>query len=140
MPAVARPPPEPRPGPSSSVTLMASSLLLAQQVGTRWSRDTTAGRSLIGARWRAALSPVRVSWATGPRRTHAGPRRSSARGDGPVGTRGAPATTPAPALQPCRTSHQQTRGWTSERACARPAAGAGAPDSRLREAELAPYA
>ena len=36
-------------------------------------RDTTAGRSLIGARWRAALSPVRMSWATGPRRTHAGP-------------------------------------------------------------------
>jgi hypothetical protein len=36
-------------------------------------RDMTAGRSLIGARWRAALSPVRMSWATGLRRTHAGP-------------------------------------------------------------------
>lgn len=36
-------------------------------------RDMTAGRSLIGARWRAALSLVRMSWATGPRRTHAGP-------------------------------------------------------------------
>jgi hypothetical protein len=33
-----------------------------------------------------------------------------------VGTRDAPATTSAPALQPCRTRHPRTRGWTSERA------------------------
>ena len=48
--------------------------------------------------------------------------QSSARGGGPVGTRGAPATTSAPAAEACRISHQQTRGWTSERASARPAA------------------
>ena len=36
-------------------TLTAVSSLLHQWEDTRWSRDTAAGRSLIGARWRTAL-------------------------------------------------------------------------------------
>ena len=35
--------------------LIVVSSLLPQWEDTRWSRDTAAGRSLIGARWRAAL-------------------------------------------------------------------------------------
>ena len=37
------------------VTLIVVSSLLEQGEDTRWSRDATAGRSLIGARWRTAL-------------------------------------------------------------------------------------
>jgi hypothetical protein len=48
-------PPTGRAPVAGSVTLMVASSLLAQWEGTRWSRDTTAGRSLIGALWRTAL-------------------------------------------------------------------------------------
>src|SRR5690606_32616251 len=70
-------------------TLIVAFPLLQQWEGTRWFPDTAAGRSLIGARWLSALSPVGVAGPTGPRRTHAGPRRSSEQGDHPVATSGA---------------------------------------------------
>src|SRR5690606_19650986 len=70
-------------------TLIVAFPLLQQWEGTRWFPDTAAGRSLIGARWRSALSPVGVAGTTGPRSTHAGPRRSSEQGDHPVATSGA---------------------------------------------------
>src|SRR3954447_25319926 len=83
---------------------ISASSLLHQWGSTRWSQDVSAGRSLIGALGRSALWPVGTSWATGPRRTHAGSRTASDRGDGPVGPKGAPA-----ALRP------PTHGWwTSE--------------------------
>jgi hypothetical protein len=99
-----------------SATLIESSLLLAQQVGNPVVRDTTAGRSLIGAH--IGAQPCRQSACPGPpdlANLHAGPRRSSGCGDGPVGTRDAPATTSAPAHGARRISHQHTRDWTSER-------------------------
>src|SRR4051794_37251494 len=77
------------PGGFASVRLIVASPLLHQWGSTWRFRDTAAGRSLNGARWRIALWPVGVSRAVGPRRTHAGPRRSSEQGDGPTVT-GAP--------------------------------------------------
>src|SRR4051794_18250600 len=100
-----------RAGAAFGSILMVVLSLLHQLEDTRWSRDTAAGRSLIGAHWRIALWPVWASWAAGPRGTHAGPRGSSERGDGPAGTRGAPEPSHS-------TSKRVTRlqGWcTSER-------------------------
>src|SRR5207244_4458647 len=96
------------PGPVLMVVLS----LLHQLEDTRWSRDTAAGRSLTGAHWRMALSPAWASWAAGPRGAHAGPRRSSERGDGPAGTRGAPEPSHSTSKQVTRLE----RWCTSERA------------------------
>src|SRR5215207_1427794 len=41
---------------------MCASWLVVQSGSTRWCRDVLVGRSLIGARWRAALSPLGTSW------------------------------------------------------------------------------
>ncbi|MGH3736300.1 MAG: DUF2784 family protein [Micromonosporaceae bacterium] len=88
-----------------SVRLKIASPLRSQWGSTWRFRDTTAGRSLSGARRRIALLPVGVSRAAGPRRTHAGPRRSSELGDGPTVT-GAP--------EPL--SDRARPWWTNERA------------------------
>jgi hypothetical protein len=68
---------------------MSASSLIAQWGSTRWSKDASAGRSLIGALGRSALLPGGASWAAGPRRSHFGGRAASTTGDGPTVTRGA---------------------------------------------------
>ncbi len=82
---------------------MSASSLIAQWGSTRWSKDVSAGRSLIGALGRSALLPVGASWAAGPRTSHCGGRTASDNGNGPAVTRGA---SPSSAI---------TQWWSSER-------------------------
>ena len=94
-------------------------------------RARQAGRSLIGARRRVALSPVSARPATTaePRRTHVGPRRSSEPGSGPMATSGA-----VRELSPTPAGHR--KGWTSERArelTVRHSSIANGPDERSEQ-------
>ena len=86
-------------------SIRASSLVLAAWGHPRV-RDVSAGRLLIGARWRAALSRLSTSPATGPRGTQPGRRATRASGGGPAFTRGASsATRPGTSL------------WSSSKCC-----------------------
>jgi hypothetical protein len=99
MPAVTA-----RVGSGVFCTLIVASALSYQWGSTRRFRDTTAGCSLSGVRTRIALWPIGASRAAGPRRTHAGPRRSREQGDGPTVT-GALEPTSARVRQGCTNEH-----------------------------------